>query len=478
LELQLPSLSIGASIAICFAGVIGAFLLLRRDRLSLGLPLAFLLLLVLEHVPGAWAISASGFRSSRTEFIEYGIAITSFAILSFFLGLLASRYLVRDTRDQQLRLQFSSRVVQGAPTKFLVFCLIGGWAVVMVFSAIDMASLNAVLSKAGGLWMLGALLGLASGVKRKSIREITIWVAVLLVYPMMLLLSGFTSGGAASIVIVTTALLIYARSAWTGMLVTAAAAVLGVSLFVSFFSIRDDYRRLAWGGAGLSERVAAISPMFSELELVNPGNREHVYALDQRLNQNYFVGVAATRLGRGDIDFWYGESLWQGLVALVPRAIWPGKPVTGGGGRMLAELTGIDLDEDTAWLVGPVLELYANFALVGVLVGFIFLGYFMGRLDRLCAIRLAEGRFDDSLIFFLPCVALIQPLGSVVELTSGGAAALIAALMWKRAWHSLGHRAAGQMQAGVRPRRLQDYARPARPRVSIEERLQGENKIP
>jgi hypothetical protein len=39
-----------------------------------------------------------------------------------------------------------------------------------------------------------------------------------------------------------------------------------------------------------------------------------------------------------------------------------------------------------------------------------------------------------TLLFFLPCVALIQPNGSIVELTGGAAAALVAAYGWKWAW--------------------------------------------
>jgi hypothetical protein len=278
-----------------------------------------------------------------------------------------------------------------------------------------------------------------------------------------------------SIVIVTTALLIYARNVFVGAIATVAAAILGVSLFVSFFSIRNDFRELAWAGAGLSDRIAAITPLFTDIELVDPTNPDHLYALEERLNQNYFVGVAAERLGRGDIDYWYGESFWQGLVALVPRALWPSKPVTGGSGRMVADLTGLELDENTAWLVGPVLELYANFALVGVLLGFALLGYVFGKLDRLCAIRLAEGRFGDSLMYFLPCVALVQPLGSVVELTSGCAAALIAAVLWRRGWQSFSNLNVRQAQPAVRPRRLEGYAHPARRRSGGEETLQGDN---
>jgi hypothetical protein len=44
------------------------------------------------------------------------------------------------------------------------------------------------------------------------------------------------------------------------------------------------------------------------------------------------------------------------------------------------------------------------------------------------------------ILFFLPGVALIGPNGSLVELFSGSAAALVAAFGWKLAWKWLGHK--------------------------------------
>ena len=38
------------------------------------------------------------------------------------------------------------------------------------------------------------------------------------------------------------------------------------------------------------------------------------------------------------------------------------------------------------------------------------------------------------ILFFLPCVALIQPNGSLVELFSGSAAALVGAFVWNQVW--------------------------------------------
>ena len=97
-------------------------------------------------------------------------------------------------------------------------------------------------------------------------------------------------------------------------------------------------------------------------------------------------------------------------------------------------MTGLLLNPTTAYGVGNVMEFQINFGVPGVIIGFFLLGWLIGTLDLKAA--LAEGRGDLGrvILFFLPCVALIQPIGSLVELFSGSAAALIGALVWNLVW--------------------------------------------
>jgi hypothetical protein len=89
------------------------------------------------------------------------------------------------------------------------------------------------------------------------------------------------------------------------------------------------------------------------------------------------------------------------------------------------------LSEGTCFGVGNVMEFQINFGMPGVVIGFLALGWLLGRLDRKAAT--AEGRGDVGrvFLFFLPAVALIQPNGSLVEITAGPAAALVAAYGWQ-----------------------------------------------
>jgi len=108
--------------------------------------------------------------------------------------------------------------------------------------------------------------------------------------------------------------------------------------------------------------------------------------------------------------------------------------VFGGSGDIVARMTGIQLSTTTSWGVGNVMEFYINFGIPGVIGGFLILGFAIGALDRRAVIALRSGDPGASLVFFLPCVALIQPIGSMVELSGGVAAALAAAFLWRQAW--------------------------------------------
>ena len=77
---------------------------------------------------------------------------------------------------------------------------------------------------------------------------------------------------------------------------------------------------------------------------------------------------------------------------------------------------------------------HVNFGIAGVVLGFFILGWVIGRLDLLAALAERDGDFSRLFLYFLPAVALIQPNGSIIELCSGSAAALLAAFGWSWGW--------------------------------------------
>ena len=308
--------------------------------------------------------------------------------------------------------------------------------------------------------MLGVMLGLRFAVGHNNLILLAMWLMALAVYPvLMLLLGGFLSYGSAAAIIVISILAISVKKGWKVFLGLIVAVYLGVSIFVNYFSHRTEVRQEVWGGAPLSDRIDATMDIFRNFKWFDSQNLQHLYALDQRLNQNLFVGLAAARIEQGRVDYLYGRSLWEGLMALIPRALWPEKPVVAGSPKIVSEMTGMQLDENSSFGVGNVMEFHINFGIPGLVVGFCVLGFLLRSLDKHAALSLRRANFGGAIGGFLPAVALIQPNGSVVELAGGCAAALVASLGWKWTWKRWSNRA-DRMDSGT-----SRYARSLGPHV-------------
>lgn len=400
--------------------------ILRRDKVSLGLPIAYLFSLLLIHVPGAFAHVVGGDFLVNSDLIELAMWFTAFGSVCFVLGVWLAR---RSAPTVPVRGNVDRH-------RFCWFCLIVGWSCIYGLTPLyAIPSVGAAVVQGGSIWMLGVLLGLRAAVQNRDLKWMGFWLGALTVYPvLMLLLGGFLSYGAAAVILVCSALTISTRSYRRTLAGIAVFVFLSFSIFVNYYHHRDDIRNQVWGGAPLDARVDSVIDTGKDFEWFNPTDRGHLIALDQRLNQNYFVGLAARRIEQGRVNYLEGESVWEGLQSLVPRAFWPEKPVFAGSPQIVSKMTGIHVSNDTSFGVGNVMEFQINFGTPGVVVGFLILGWLIGTLDLRAATAERRGELGKVILFFLPCVALIQPNGSLVELFSGSAAALVGAYVWSWAW--------------------------------------------
>jgi hypothetical protein len=438
------------SIAICIAAFFWLLFILRHDSASIGLPIAYLFSLLLIHVPGAYVYLVSDLTLFEFDYVETGIRLTAIASASFVIGAWTSRL---------FSTSFSRTVAGTDERKFSLFCLVGGWVFTYALSSLHaVSSLGAAVDKAGGIWMLGVMLGLRTAVKNSDLKTVGFWLSALCVYPiLMLLLGGFLSYGSQAAIIVISILAISVEKSWKIIIGLIVIVYLGINVFVNYFAHRDQVREEVWGGAPLSDRVDSTLEIFRDFKWFDSQDPKQVHALDVRLNQNYFAGLAAARIDQGTVDYLYGRSLWEGLIALVPRALWPDKPVTAGSPKIVAEMTGLKLSEQTSFGVGNVMEFQINFGVPGLVVGFFLLGFVLRALDRHAAISLRRANFNGAIASFLPAVALINPNGSLVEISSGAAAASAAAFGWKWVWKRWSARAARMNRGTGR------YARSLRP---------------
>lgn len=423
----------GSSIAVCIAAFFLLLWMLRRESVSLGLPIAYLLSLLLIHVPGAYVHLVTGVQfetfigTNSNSVVETGIYFTAIGSMSFVVGVWVFRMFPMRQRP----------IVPAIDDlMFSRFCLFGGWLFTYGLSPLhSIPSLGAATDAAGTIWMLGVLLGLRSAIKERNLISAGAWLAALAVYPvLMLLLGGFLSYGSTAVIIVLSTLAISVKGRWKVTLGLIVSVYLGLSVFVNYFGHRNQIRHEVWGGAPLEDRINATLDMFRDFRWFSSDNRRHVIALDARLNQNAFAGMAAARIEEGRVDYLYGRSLWEGLIALVPRALWPDKPVVAGSPKIVSEMTGLRLNTKTSFGVGNVMEFQINFGIPGLIIGFFVLGFLISWLDRSAAAAVRRGEFGQAIMGFLPAVALIQPNGSIVELSGGAAAAVVGAYGWRWAW--------------------------------------------
>jgi len=414
-------------IFLCAAAFIWLAWLLRRDRLSLGLPIAYMIMLLLIHLPGAFTPLLSDQFGYHADAIEIGIRFTAIGCLCFVGGVYAAHFLC--SKRHPIYIYVDRR-------KFWYFCLAGGLFIQFALTFLgDLPSVRSALERGSLLWTLGPLLGLRFALSQGNLTGMASWSAAALISPIFILLGGFLGYGSVAIIIVVSALVVSVRSRLKLITVGTLIVYLGLSIFVNYFAHRKEFREIAWSAASTGERVSAAVAMFSDFQWFDPTDVTQLSALDIRLNQNYFVGLAAERIQQDQVTYLYGRSLWEGIIALVPRALWPDKPVFGGSGTIVVDMTGLNLDQkNTSWGVGNVMEFQVNFGTPGVVIGFLILGFLLGWLDYKAAAADARGDTGKLILFFLLGVALTQPGASIVEMSGGAAAAGVAAYIWKWLW--------------------------------------------
>jgi hypothetical protein len=257
-----------------------------------------------------------------------------------------------------------------------------------------------------------------------------LWSVAIVSLPFLTIVSqGFLGYGASALITIVAFLVSFGKWRPRVAVLTMVVFYLGLSLYVTYMRDRTAIREVVWAGEGMGSRVERLYETVSTLEWFNPGDVDHLQRIDERLNQNTLVGVAVDRLESGVQDYAWGETVWYAVIALVPRALWPDKPVVAGSMGLVGVYTGIAFDDATSVGLGQVLELYINFGAFGVIVGFLVFGSVIRMVDVAAARRVLTGQWPAFALWYLPGISLLQAGGSLVEVTSGAAAAIVAAML-------------------------------------------------
>jgi hypothetical protein len=237
---------------------------------------------------------------------------------------------------------------------------------------------------------------------------------------------GFLGFGIAAVFIILGFVISFYRPRWKVAVGGVLAIYMGLSLFVTYLRDRTEFREALWQEkVSYSERFGKMFNTIRTFEFFDIHNASHLERLDQRLNQNILVGQAVQYLNNENVAYARGSTLWEALISVVPRIIWPSKPVTAGSGDYVSDYTGIVFAEGTSVGMGQVFEFFINFGRKGVIVGFFILGSILGFLDKGAGYRLALDDWKGCVFWFLPGVALLQTSGSLVEVFSTFTASIV-----------------------------------------------------
>lgn len=262
--------------------------------------------------------------------------------------------------------------------------------------------------------------------RRRDWGRLRIWLAVAVVFPVVTVLTqGFIGYGVAMLAMIVVFVAMFYRPRWRLAAGFAVGVYAGMSLWVAYSSHRNAIREAVWGEQSLDARIAAVWEAAQSLAPFDFSNARHLELIDERLNQNHLVG-AAVRVTPALVPFAHGETLYSAMLAIIPRAVWPDKPVVGGSGQYVSRHTMLEFGAGTSVGMGQVLELYVNFGSTCVLVGLFALGAMLRRMDVRFVDALQRGDVRTAQLSFLIGVGALQAGGSLSEIVAsmGGGAVL------------------------------------------------------
>lgn len=398
-----------------------------RRQATGGLTLGYFLSLSLIHVPGVLPYVVEGPELRFREATMLGFRVTLLGMAAYVVGAMVARRLEkRRTRRGPVPAadraaifdRFGWRAIGvGAFCYFVLTPILG-----------RIPSMTAIFSQLGGLLVLGICMRLYSASLVNDRKRTFSALALVPVLPLSsLLANGIINYGTNWAIGVVSFLFGFSRRRRLYVIAAPFAIFLGLSFFVAYMGQRESIRESVWQQrAGLSERLIRASTIITEFKLLDLGRPLDRYVIAGRLNFNEQLGLGVKRHELGQVTLRHGSTIDP--TALIPRALWPDKPFKAGGGTLVTEFSGIYYDPSKISVgAGQVLEFYMNFGILGVIAGFLGLGYIFGWMDWNIGRGFAEADLRRVLLYGLPGLNLLAPGGNLLETLVALVAAMVSA---------------------------------------------------
>lgn len=386
-----------------------------------GLTVAYCLHQVINYVFAAFLPLLEGGLSGVDPDLLAGFSKVIVSNVAFCVGLVAGMLMVRRATAVAHR-ELGAKEDVGWLFRLGLVATI---ALVPLLSRIP--SIGAAVQNISALMVVAAglscYLAVAEG---KLIRGVLVLGLSGVLFPLVSMLQGgFIGFGTNSVITVFSFFAVRFRPRWVLVPVSFVLCYLGVSVFLAYFKGRTDIRASVWGGEAYADRFKAVMDAAEGFEWFTPDKPTHVQMVNGRMNQSLLVGAAVERLEMGHVEFANGQTLFDALLGVIPRIVWPDKPMKAGSGNIVSDFTGITFAGETSVGVGPVLELYLNFGQWGLLLGALFVGFCVGQCDARAGAALAQGHAWRCARWFLLGMPLILPLASLAEVVMSVASTVV-----------------------------------------------------
>jgi hypothetical protein len=403
----------------------------KASSMGAGLVLAYVLNLWLIHWVATCLYLVPGYEYYNVDIVKSGFEQSTYGILAFAFGSIVLRPFLMNLRRQRSAQAVFYEVHEKLPVAYMI---VGVVSYILLSSFVGrLPTANALIGVGQQLFVVGLCLSLWVAWWRQDMKKSIIWGGVVLLLPFITIVSrGFIGYGAMAVLTVITFIVSFTRVSVRTACAALLVVYIGLSFYVSYMRDRTEIRKVVWGGEPLESRVTRVYTTFSTLEWFDSRNEKHLSRVDERLNQNFLVGSAVDWLSITE-DYARGETFVQAVLAFVPRAIWPEKPVFAGSGDLASQYTGMLFDDDTSVGIGQVMEFYVNFGTAGVIVGFMIMGIIISFIDIKAGQRLWHDDWQSFALWYLPGISFLQVGGSLVEVTSSAGASVVAVLLVNKA---------------------------------------------
>lgn len=394
-------------------------------RASIGLVLAYCFQMWLLHWLGALVHAFPWAELPETPTVALGFQQATFGFVAFAVGVLVFGSAVGKFILSKQSKGGASALDPKLPRKYILAGMV--FYFVLAPTIGNYPGMNAVPAVGSQLVVVGCCLRcwLAWHLKGKAGLVRTL-IPTMLIPAVILLRQGFLGFGVIAVATILIFTAQFFRPRWVlgvGFLVV---AYVGMTGYITYMRDREDIRSAVWGKSSFSDRIATTWNSVKTFEWFSPHDDEQLTIIDARLNQNILIGAAVDHLAESG-DFMRGATMRDAVLAMIPRLIWPDKPISAGSGLLVTNLTGIEFGFRTSVGIGPVLEFYGNFGTVGVLLGFLVVGAIIGGLDYSAGSQLEAGNWPVFMTTFLVGISCLNVSGSLVEITAGAAASVVVA---------------------------------------------------